>query len=620
MNDARTTSAPRTEAPKKKGCFTPTSCLLFAVFGAGAFLLLLLIGLFVYASSDERPTAARRRGSDTVLRVVLSGALNDAPLVAGGFLDPSHAPPTVAEIAHAIRAAAADDDIDALYLRCGNVGAGWGLAREVREAVLAFRASDKPAVAWSEGYDTKSYYVASACDRVALSPAGIALVNGFAVGLTYFKGAFDKLGVDPEFEHVGDYKSAIEVYERSGPSAEASEAMDVLLDGIWSSVLGEIATQRKLTPAELQQRVDHPVLDPAGVLAAGLVDVVASRRAVEGRLPRARDAAWLDDVRAADRPGDDSDEPNFVDVEDYAHDWGRAGGRIALLYAEGEIVDQEGGSFFGANQISAGRYQRLIERCREDESIRALVLRVSSPGGSGLASDLIWDELERFRSTGRPIVVSMGDYAASGGYYISCNADWIIAQPTTITGSIGVFGGKFNLAGAFEKLGITSHTYRRGAMSDLLDLDAPMTDARREVFRGYLQSFYDRFTGKVAAGRKLELATVQQIAKGRVWTGQQALERKLVDQLGGVEDALAKAAQLADLDEWHVVQYPRPQGLLDTLLEQVERRQHREARLGVDQLVPSADLRGALHEVLVLQQILEHGGVAAYLPGLDPVR
>ncbi|MBM3976730.1 MAG: signal peptide peptidase SppA [Planctomycetes bacterium] len=629
MNDSRK-EEPR---PRKQGCLKPTNCLLLAVLGTGAFLICLVLGLLVYASWDSEPDRPRS-GSGTVLRVVLDGPLNDAPLQSAGFIDPSFAPPPLARIAHAIRMAAADDGIEALYLRCGNVGAGWGLARELREAVLAFRAAGKPAVAWSEGYDTKSYYVASACDRIALAPAGITLVNGFSIGTTYFKRAFDKLGIDPEFEHVGDFKSAVEVYERAGPSPEASEAMEYLLDGIWQQLLGEMAAQRKLRPDVLQARIDRPVLEPAGALAAGLIDASASRQAVEATLESARDDGWLDHVRAAEHD-EEAPEPKLLDVEDYARGWSGSGDEIALLYAEGPIVDSDGGGLFSANQISPGRYVRLLERLREDESVRALVLRVNSPGGSGLASDLIWEELERFQRTGRPVVVSMGDYAASGGYYISCGADWIVAQPTTITGSIGVFGGKFNLDGALDKLGIDSHTYRRGEMSDLLDLDTPFDPARREVFRGYLQSFYDRFVGKVAEGRRMGVENVHAVAQGRVWTGAQALERGLVDEIGGVEQALTKAAALAKLDEYEVRELPRPLGLFETVMQELDRKGRRSsvalpaglsagpaaetaARLAV--LWPDADLREAVAEVLLLQQILARGRVAAYVPGLTPLR
>jgi protease-4 len=617
----QTEGAPR-EQQRKRGCLTPTNCLLLAVLGTGAFLLCLFVGLLVFASWGTGASSgggSSRGGSGNVLRVVLDGPLNDAPLFAGAFIDPNDAPQPVARLARAIRDAAHDDDIDALYLRCGNLGAGWGLSRELRDAVLAFRAAGKPAVAWSEGYDTKSYYVASACDKVALAPAGIALVNGFSVGITYFKRAFDKLGIEPEFEHVGDYKSAVEVYEREGPSPAASEALDYLLDGIWDKLLTEMAAQRKLRADVLQQRIDHPVLDPAGVVAAGLIDVAASRRAVEACLATARDPNWLEQVAAVETALDAA-EAEFVDVDSYAGGWGGSGGKIALVYAEGAIVDSEGGSLFASNQISPSRYVRLLERLREDDSVRALVLRVNSPGGSGLASDLIHEELERFRRSGRPLVVSMGDYAASGGYYIACGADWIVAQPTTITGSIGVFGGKFNLSGGLAKLGLTSHTERRGEMSDLFDLDTPFDPERRAVFRTFLQSFYDRFVGKVAAGRRLEPSEVHELARGRVWTGEQALERRLVDQIGGVEDALAKAAQLADLERWHVVEQPRPLGLFETLMQELDRQRHPSAAAELGALIPSADVASALQEVLVLQQVLAGGRAAAYAPGLMPLR
>jgi protease-4 len=284
---------------------------------------------------------------------------------------------------------------------------------------------------------------------------------------------------------------------------------------------------------------------------------------------------------------------------------------VAIVHAEGAIVSGDSDQqLFGGRMVGDRSMRKLLSDLREDEDVAAVVLRVNSPGGSGLASDNIWRELERLKAAEKPIVVSMGDYAASGGYYIAAPADWIVAQPGTLTGSIGVFGGKINLAGAWENLGVTSHTWQRGRMAMLLSPMADFSEEERGKFKSFLQSFYDVFLDRVASGRDLERADVDAIAQGRVWTGEQALERKLVDELGGLDEALARARELAHLgDDVRIERFPKRRTFLEQIMDDLENRQARAAVAALPE-----PLRSAWADASVVARVLEGTGVAAMLP------
>jgi protease-4 len=259
-------------------------------------------------------------------------------------------------------------------------------------------------------------------------------------------------------------------------------------------------------------------------------------------------------------------------------------------------------------------FRSWMQEIREDEDIHAVVLRVNSPGGSGLAADMMWREIQLTRAAGKPVVVSMGDYAASGGYYIAAPADWVVAQPGTLTGSIGVFGGKLALAGMWEKLGMTEFTYRRGAQSDLFSASAPFSEGGRVAFRSFLQDFYDRFLDVVATGRGMERDAAHAVAQGRVWTGRQAMERGLVDDLGGIELAFAKAAELVELDAYGVTTFPASKTLWDQIADDLE----------AEAIQPKVAIPGvpwdALADLARLERVLSDSGVAALLPGHWEIR
>lgn len=529
----------------------------------------------------------------TALEVVLDGSIADAPSEGGFVMDPNDFPMLLTETTAEIRRAATDDRITGLYLEVEGLSLGWAGATELRDAVAAFTASGKPCWAWADGYENKTYYVASACKEIYVSPAGVTLVNGFSVTTEYYAGVFEKIGVNANFEHVGDFKSAVEPYQRKEPSEPASAAMEYMLDGLYGEMVRGIAAGRGISEDEVKALIDNPPITPASAV---------ERKMVDG-------AKWRDEV-ADGLAGEE--RTSLDDYREPSNPFGRMGKRIAIVHAEGAIVSGESGQpLFGGSMVGDKSMVAILDDIREDDNVVAVVLRVNSPGGSGLASDNIWRALKRVQEAGKPLVVSMADYAASGGYYIAAPAEWIVAEPNTLTGSIGVFGGKLNLGGIYEKVGITTHTYQRGEMSELFSPIADFSDPQREKFKEFLQSFYDIFLARVAEGRKMENAVVHEVAQGRVWTGNQALERGLVDEIGGLDAAIAKAKALAEVgpdEKLAIERLPRRRTFLDQLSEDLQK-----SALPVEATIP--EVQRAYSDLILLDRVLADGGVAAMLPG-----
>jgi protease-4 len=563
-------------------------------------------------------------GKGTFLHVPIAGELSDAPAEGGLFQDPEDLPPTVGELAQAIREAADDDRITGLYLDLDVASGGWASYQELRSAVDAFRAAGKPCVAYAASALTNpAYYLASGCGTIGMSPASASFVTGLAVELTYYKGLFDKIGINPEFEHVGDFKSFIEAYERTGPSAPAAEAYDALLDSMYGQLVDGIAQGRGRSPDEIRALIDTPTLTPQVALERGMIDLLAWPDAMRARVHLATDPSWTSKLEEPlTKDEDDEDHAKLTDVDEYVRELRQredgAGPTVLVVHAQGNIVsgDEGGGLFGGGGLLTDKEYGKWLKHAREDDDVKAVVVRVDSPGGSALASSLMWRDNARLKALGKPLVISMGDYAASGGYMISANGDWIVADPGTLTGSIGVFGGKFDLSGTYAKLGLTQHTFARGKMADMLSFSTGFDDAERAVFREYLQDFYGQFLGIVSEGRHMSREDVDAVAQGRVWTGEQALERKLVDQLGTLEDAVAKAAELAKLDHYSVDHLPRRKTMLEAFLENLDDATQAKATSALAAGLDPA----ALRELAFLERLAHEGGAAAYLPGQPKVR
>lgn len=540
---------------------------------------------------------------DAYLEVKIHPGITDAPRDVGFAFDPADFPLLLTELTADIRAAATDPSVKGLYLEVEGAPGGWAAAQELRDAVAAFGQSGKPCHAWANGYDNQSYYIASACDEVYLAPAGIMLVNGFSITNEYYAGTLAKLGVEADFEHVGDFKTAVEPFERSGPSEAADLAMNEMLDDLYAQMLSGIAAGRGKSVDEVRTMVDAGPIDPQSALQAGLVDGLLYRDQVR------EEKAGKKRTTARAYHASRSDGGLF------------AAGRkhIAVVHAEGTITSGKSSQgLFGGQSLGELTMEEIFTELREDEDVAAVVLRVNSPGGSGLASDNIWRQIELTRAAGKPVVVSMGDYAASGGYYIAAPADRIVAQPATLTGSIGVFGGKMNVKGLYEKVGVSLHTWQRGQLANLLSPVSGFSDAERERFRGFLQAFYTVFLDRVATGRKMSPEAVHQVAQGRVWTGAQAAQRGLVDAVGGLDVAISSAKELAGIpaeEEVRVDRYPRRKTFFETLEEDLQP----EARIPAE-LVALPELRESWETFVLLGRVLEDGGVAAMLPGRLVVR
>ena len=383
------------------------------------------------------------------------------------------------------------------------------------------------------------YYLACAADWLVCPPVSAINLDGLNAETTFYTGLMDKLGIDFEYEVVGKYKSAVEQYSRTSLSEPAREARESVLDDIFADLTETIAADRGLSADRVRELIDSGPLVSVEAQRAGLIDQVAYEDELD-EIVRSKIA------RHAQRVGlDDLSKRRY-----HRTTWGPAP-QVAVVFAEGTMLsgadrdDPLAGEVMGAQTVAAA-----IRAARNDRDIKAIVLRINSPGGSGIAADVVKREIDLTRGK-KPLVVSMSDVAASGGYYIGCAADSVFASPGTITGSIGVYYGKVNLAGLYEKIGIDKETSVRGAHAGMYSMSRSFTDDEREIVRGQVQMFYDNFIKVVAEGRRREPELIEPVAQGRVWTGKAAKEAGLIDAFGGLQEAIASAAQLAGIADKH---------------------------------------------------------------------
>jgi protease-4 len=456
---------------------------------------------------------------------------------------------TVADIVFALKAAAQDERVESLLLVVGQPsGLDMAKAGEIREAVARFRAAGKPASAYIEAAGTTGYYVASACDNVYLMPGGMLAVTGFLAEVPFFRATLDKVRIEPQFFGLYEYKSAADSYMREGMSDPDREQWNAILDGFWQELTAGIAASRKLDAAAVEAAIHAAPQMANEALQARLVDELLYWDMVKDRLGI-----------AGDEEGD-----RVLDLADYVKSlpsgpWG-VKHKIAVVYGIGAILDGESDpGLFGMPTLGSDTVSRAIRQAAEDDSIEAIVFRVDSPGGSATASDEIWREVFQAK-TKKPVIVSMSYVAGSGGYWVSMCADKIVANPVTITGSIGVVGGKLNLGGLYDWAGVKWETLKRGARADLMTDTRPFSDEDAVEIQSMMGSIYEEFVRKVADGRRLPEEKVREIAKGRIWTGRQGKEIGLVDELGGLDAAVQLAKKELGIPEDEkvgIVAYPR---------------------------------------------------------------
>lgn len=513
----------------------------------GVFCFLMLIGS-LFAGEEKKID----RGS--VLYLDLSGVVEERfqPQTLMEMLqDADQKAPTLQEMTAALRMAADDNKIAAVFIECGGASMGMASREELAQALADFRAaSGKPIYAYADVYSQGDYLTACNADSVFLNPMGSVDIHGIGGTVPFFKGTLDRLGIKMQILKVGTFKSAVEPFMLTEMSQPARLQMQQYCDTLWAYASGEISTLRDIPEDTVRALASEMIASRMGACmqTLGLVDATLYRRQAFESLAEALDK-------------DSADDLNFVTPAEYLATAAAiktlvssTKPHIAVLYAVGDIVDSGEGGIAGDEMVPE------ILRLADDDNVRAMVLRVNSGGGSAFASEQIWEALEYFKAQDKTLYVSMGDYAASGGYYISCGADRIYADRTTITGSIGVFGMIPDFSGLVtDKLGVTFSTVETNPNAAGISLMEPLTPGQRQAMQTGVEEIYDLFTGRVARGRGIDVDSVRAIAEGRVWVGSSALGLHLVDELGSLHDCIADIAAHTGLSADDVVEYPEVQ-------------------------------------------------------------
>ncbi|MBE9147344.1 signal peptide peptidase SppA [Coleofasciculus sp. LEGE 07092] len=581
---------------------------LILFFGLGTTGLLLLI--IAAASRDTSPQVKDKSVLvfDTALTITdtdpsssTSDALQEAVL--GEVTDTI----TLRTVLDNLDKAAKDSRIVALYLDGSRTGAGsntgFATLKEVREALERFKATGKKIIVYDVDLGEDEYYLTSVADTIILNPMGSMELNGFSSEPLFFTGALEKFGIGVQVIRVGKYKSAVEPFVLKQLSPENRQQMQALLGDLWNEFLTEVGKSRKIPPQQLQAIANNQgVLMAEAALQGRLVDKVAYSDEVVAELKELSGASEKDEsfrqISLA----------TYADVKNKKAIHRSSDNKIAVLYAEGEIVDGEG----GVQQIGGDSFAEQMRQLRLDENVKTVVLRVNSPGGSATASDVIQREVRLTREK-KPVIVSMGNVAASGGYWISTYSDRIFAQPNTVTGSIGVFGLLPNVQELANKNGITWDVVKTGRLADSQTVARPKTPQELTIYQSMVNQIYDRFLNKVAESRKLPKQKVAQIAQGRVWSGIDAKQLGLVDELGGLDAAIEYAAKQAKLgNDWELEEYPKVRSLEEQILTNLIGEGGVRNRLQSDLL--TAEFLKLKADLGILQAMNDPKGIYARLP------
>ncbi len=462
--------------------------------------------------------------------------------------------PGLYDVVRLIQYAKTDNNISGIYIQADNNANGFASSNEIRNALMDFKSSKKFILAYGDMMSQGAYFVGSAADKIYVNPAGMFDWKGYAVSLAFVKGLLDKLKINPQIFYAGKFKSATEPLRATEMTPENELQTKEWLNDLYNYFLSKAAASRGVDTATLHQLANTAAIQtPQDALKYRLIDAVK----------------YDDEVRAEIKQKlglGKTDKLNLVNMNTYheAHSLRKTGkDRVAVIYAEGNIVDGEGGS----DNIGGDNFRKMIRKARMDNSVKAIVLRVNSGGGSALASEIIWRELKMAKEDGKPVVVSFGDVAASGGYYIACGADSIFASANTITGSIGVFSVVPDMSGFFkDKLGITFDGVKTGTYADAPTISRALNDAEKQQMQNSVDRIYMQFKQRVAEGRKKDINYIDSIAQGRVWSGMDALQNGLVDRIGSLQDAIASAGRLAKLKDYGLKEYPESVNWLDDLL------------------------------------------------------
>ncbi len=529
----------------------------FAVIAAfwfmGIVLVLIIAGL---GSADVAPSVANA----SVLKIALNRPIVDYKGGSGDDPFSVFFEETIAldEVVSAVQAAAEDDRISGISFETPFFLGGWSQAETLRNALIEFKSSGKFIYAYGDSYSQKSFYLSSVVDSLFVTPTGFVDLRGLSSELTYYKSFQEKSGLRMEVIRHGKYKAAVEPYLNDAPSKENIEQIQELIDGLWDEVGAQMADQLEVSKADFEGWVnDLATRDLEKAKELGLIGGLIYEDQYEDALKRAVGAS-KNDLSASSKLNIISSSSYFKTIKSTPID---SSDRIALVYAQGSILYGEGSpTIMGQETMN-----KALQSAREDRNIKAVVLRINSPGGSALTSDLIWREVEKTAKE-KPVVVSISDVAASGGYYIATPATYIIAQPTSITGSIGVFGTLPNASELAEQWGVSSYTLSTHERSATYSPLRPLSDTFRAELTEGIEQTYQTFLERVASGRSMSIESVDAIAQGRVYLAPKALELGLVDEIGTLDDAINKAAELAAIDEFKLREYPRYKSDFERLL------------------------------------------------------
>lgn len=569
--------------------------------------LVAIIGFALLAESLGKPSVPE----NSVLVLSVTGELPDYapedPMARLLGIEPKQ---SFSGLLTQLRKAKVDSRIGGVLLDIDFPGIGWGKADELREAIKDFRASGKPVYAYMELGTNREYYIATAAEKIFLPPGGDLYVNGFAAQAMFYRGSLDKLGIEPQFIKIGKYKNAPDQYTEKEMSEGQKETINAILDDYYGRMVSTIAETRKKAPEDVKAIIDNAPYSAPQAKEQGLIDGAIYREQVYDDL-KARLGYKTEDklrtVKASQYREIPSDSLGLNNGE-----------RVAVIYASGAITGgRSNNSPFGGEMVGSDTIVEAVNDAANDSSIKAIVLRVDSPGGSALASDLMWYALENAKAK-KPVVVSMGDVAASGGYYIACNANKIVAQPSSLTGSIGVFMGKPILKGFYDWVGVNTQYTTRGKNAGLFREDtkwegdelAKMEEQTRNIY-------FTNFVPKVATGRNKTVEEVNTIGQGRVWTGAQAKENGLIDEFGGLEKAIEIAKQLANLPadkDVRRVPYPAARPFFETIFgggAEAETKE-RQAQKALIEAMPK-DVRRTLRYASILDQ-MQQGEAMMMLP------
>jgi protease-4 len=522
--------------------------VLASIIGLFVFFMLLFFGILIFSAIAGSGSEVTQVKSDSVIELDMKNISLD---YTGKFTDPwvmlmnEGGSVGFIEVLNALEAAKTDDDIKGISILNSSSSLGLAQSKALRDKLNDFKKSGKFIVSYADAFSQKEYYINSIADTIYLNPVGEMDFKGLSTEVMFFKEIQEKSGVKLEVIRHGKYKSAVEPFLENEMSDANREQLSALLNSAWSSIVTDIAASRKISVDTLNSIANQ--------LAARTPEMALSRKLID---KIGYEDQYHNGIRKALKVEKDK-EYNQVNIADYAKKIAQtpqksdSNNKIAIIYAQGEIQGGEG----DVNIIGEGAMRTALQEARKDDKVKAIVIRVDSPGGSALTSELIWREIEITKKT-KPIVVSMGNLAASGGYYIACNADKIIAEPSTITGSIGVFGILPNMTELSNRIGVSTSQVNTHAHSAGYSPFLPLDDKFKEVTTESVENIYSTFVNRVAIGRKMTIEQVDAVAQGRVWTGTEALKIGLVDILGGLDLALKEAATLAKIKDYKTQNYP----------------------------------------------------------------